>query len=252
MSAVDLPRVAAVVEQRSEDPLARAAVTCAQQAGVAVPPIDEFTSLIGAGAQARVDGTTYLVGSPALMAQRQLPLGALDDIIVSQQQEGRTAVVVADKPECSGCSASRTWSAPKPERRCMSSVLGVDQLVMLTGDNQRTAQTVGDQVGIYDIRPEDKSGAVATLVTEHRNVGMVGDGVDDAAALAAASVGIAMGTAGSDVALETADQDPSWPTTSPSSSRPSASAGAPARSCAKNSPSVLGILVLLVPGAVAS
>ena len=203
-------RIAAAVEQRSEHPLARALVAFAATRGAAASAGTDFEALVGAGAQASIDGQRFVVGSPTLMRQRGVQLDGLAELIPTWQQEGRTAVVLAD--ETKGLAAFAIADVIRPQARAAMDQLRqlrVEHLVMLTGDNERTAAAVAKQVGVdmvaAELKPEDKSERIATLVEQYGHVGMVGDGVNDAPALAAASVGIAMGTAGSDVALETAD-----------------------------------------------
>ncbi len=201
---------AAVVEQRSEHPLATAVMIRARELGLATPSAgDTFEALIGAGAQASADGRRYLVGSPTLMQDRGLALNGLQKRVAELETTGQTAIVVAADNRVVGVIGIADVVRPQA-RDAMGDLHseGVERIVMLTGDNARTAAAVASQVGIDEVqahlKPEDKSRIVAELARDG-HVGMVGDGVNDAPALAAASVGIAMGTAGSDVALETAD-----------------------------------------------
>jgi len=203
-------RLAAAIEQRSEHPLARAVLDAARERGLGIPSVSTFTSLTGAGAQATIGGTNYFIGSPALMEERRIDLGALGEVIQQMQDDGATAIVLADDRSIHAVLAvadtirPAAASAVKELHR-----IGVRKVVMLTGDNQRTAAAVARQVGIddyrADLKPEDKVNAIRELSEEHGHVAMVGDGVNDAPALATATVGIAMGAAGSDAALETAD-----------------------------------------------
>lgn len=202
--------IAAGVEHRSEHPLARAILTHAASVGIESPEVSEFRALIGAGAEATIDGTTYVVGSPGLLEERQINLETIAERIDDLQARGQTAVIVADGERPLGVLGIADVIRPNaPEAMEQLHLLGIERLVMLTGDNPRTAAAVAHQVGIddhfADLRPGDKSTTVAALKKAHGHVGMVGDGVNDAPALAAASVGIAMGAAGSDVALDTAD-----------------------------------------------
>ncbi|MCL1693292.1 MAG: cation-translocating P-type ATPase [Actinomycetia bacterium] len=202
--------IAAAVESRSEHPLARAVCDYSQEAGVDPPPITKFRSLVGAGAEATIEGIRYTVGSPSLAANNGVNLDAASATIASLQDRGLTVIVVADPDRALGLLgiADVIRENARDAIQQLHS-LGIEQLVMLTGDNQRTAAAVATEVGVdaYDaeLRPEEKSTAVRALGETHGHVGMVGDGVNDAPALAAADVGIAMGAAGSDVALETAD-----------------------------------------------
>ena len=176
---------------------------------LSIPSSETFETLVGAGARASSNGRLYLVGSPALMDDRGLALDGLRGQIENLERAGRTAIVAAVDDRVVGVVGIA--DVVRPQARDAISELrrnGVDHIVMLTGDNARTGEAIASEVGIDDVRahlkPEDKSRLVAELAA-HGHVGMVGDGVNDAPALAAASVGIAMGTAGSDVALETAD-----------------------------------------------
>ncbi|WCO67981.1 cation-translocating P-type ATPase [Iamia majanohamensis] len=200
---------AAVVEQRSEHPLAKAVMARAAELGLSTPATDTFEALVGAGAQASSDGRPYLVGSPDLIDARCLALDELRGPIEDLERAGRTAIVAALDDEVVGVVGIA--DVVRPHARDAISELranGISHVVMLTGDNARTAEAIAAEVGIDDVRahlkPEDKSRLIAELASQG-HVGMIGDGVNDAPALAAASVGIAMGTAGSDVALETAD-----------------------------------------------
>ncbi len=246
---------AAVVEQRSEHPLATAVMIRARELGLATPSAgDSFEALIGAGAQASAGGHRYLVGSPTLMQDRGLALNGLQERVEELETAGQTAIVVAVDDRVVGVIGIADVVRPQA-RDAMRDLHneGVERIVMLTGDNARTATTVASQVGIDDVQahltPEDKSRIVAELARDG-HVGMVGDGVNDAPALAAASVGIAMGTAGSDVALETADvalmaDDLSKLTEALRIGRRTR------RVVAQNIALSLVILVILVPGALA-
>ncbi len=210
-TAEDLLSVAAGIERRSGHPLAQAIVRHAEQQTVAPAELDDFRSLTGAGASARLDGRTVYVGSPDLFhARLGVSLhGAWDDI-QQLQGEGKTVVVVGDEQTPWGLLAIRDNIRPNA-RRAIDALhaAGVQKVVMLTGDNERTAQAIARELGIdeiyADLKPEDKVTKVRELSERYGHVAMVGDGVNDAPALAEATVGVAMGAAGTDVALETAD-----------------------------------------------
>jgi Cd2+/Zn2+-exporting ATPase len=203
-------QLAAAIEQRSEHPLARAVLDEARQRGLSIPAIESFTSLTGAGAEATMDGTRYVIGSPALMQQRNLSTDGLQSVIAEMQDNGATAILLADHKQVLAVLAVADTVRVGAEAAIRDlHRIGVAKVVMLTGDNQRTAAAVARRVGLddyrADLKPEDKVKEVRALTASDGLVGMVGDGVNDAPALAAASVGIAMGAAGSDAALETAD-----------------------------------------------
>ena len=206
----DVVRLAAAVEARSEHPLARAVVGRAQDTEVALRPAEDFEALTGAGARGRVDGSDVVVASPAHMARVGVELGDLAACVPRMQAAGRTAVVVAVDGEAAAVLGIADVVRPQA-KAAMTELreVGLERLVMLTGDNPTTALAIAGEVGLDDVRaelaPDDKARIVGELAETYGHVAMVGDGVNDAPALAAASVGIAMGTAGSDVALETAD-----------------------------------------------
>ncbi len=205
----ELLAMAAAVELRSEHPLARAIVAAAEDRNVAVARPSEFVSLPGAGAVATVAGRQVLIGSPALMQERSIVTAGYEDEIADTQTNGATAVAVAADGELVGVIAiADQIRDTAPAAIASMHDAGIDTVVMLTGDNPRTAASVAEQVGIDQVhaslKPDDKAALVHDLAREG-HVAMVGDGVNDAPALAAATVGIAMGAAGSDVALETAD-----------------------------------------------
>ena len=206
----DLLAAAAAVEARSEHPLARAITAAASERGLAVAGVEAFEALPGAGAAATVNGTRYLIGSPEFIEGRGVALDGLAEVIPELQSEGATVVVLADDGRAWGVLAiADVIRAEAPAAIAALHALGVARVAMLTGDNPLTAAAVSRQVGADDylarLKPEDKAARIAELEAAHGHVLMVGDGVNDAPALAAAAVGVAMGAAGSDVALETAD-----------------------------------------------
>ena len=208
--AEELVRLAAAVEARSEHPLARAVVAYAEETQHRVLPAQDFEALTGAGARGRVDGHQVMVASPAHTERSGVSLDGLAGAVPQMQAAGRTAVIVAIDGRAWGVLGIADVVRPQAKAAVADlHGIGIDRVVMLTGDNETTARAIGAEVGVDDVRadlaPEDKSRIVGELAAAHGHVAMVGDGVNDAPALAAASVGIAMGTAGSDVALETAD-----------------------------------------------
>lgn len=201
---------AAGVERWSEHPLARAIARGAEQRGVRPASAAEFRSHTGAGAEAVVDGRRVFVGSPGLFAGDLEALGSEVRAEVRRlQEQGKTVVLVGEQGSAWAVLALRDnlREDARPAIEALRS-LGA-RIVMLTGDNQRTAQAIAREAGIDDIyaelKPEDKAAKVRDLQARHGHVLMVGDGVNDAPALAEAAVGVAMGAAGTDVALETAD-----------------------------------------------
>ena len=203
--------VSAGIENRSQHPLARAIVRHADSRGIRPAEVTAFRSLTGAGAVARYDSRLVYLGSPQLFTnQLRLSLTQVEGEIVRLQSDGKTVVLVGTEKAVSGMFAIR--DNVRPNARSAIAALhktGVQKVVMLTGDNRRTADAIAREVGIDDVyadlKPEDKLAIVRELTSREGHVAMVGDGVNDAPALAEATVGIAMGAAGTDVALETAD-----------------------------------------------
>ena len=202
--------LAAAVEVRSEHHLGKAVVEAACKRGVPVVPADEVETFPGRGIRGMVDGRRVWVGNAGLMRETSGPLDTtVSSRIEALESQGKTVVVVgAERPLALIAVADTLRTAA---RRVVEDLRqsGVVHLVMLTGDNARVAKAVADEVGISEWRagllPEQKVTAVRDLVASRGPVAMVGDGVNDAPALAAATVGVAMGGAATDVALETAD-----------------------------------------------
>lgn len=203
--------LAAAVERRSQHPLARAIAAYATTRGLTVPHATAFQSITGAGASARVGDRTVYVGSPELFTGRlHAPLDAFGGAITELQEQGNTVILVGNERRVWAAIAVRDNLRPNARRAIEAlRAAGVQHVVMLTGDNARTARAIAAEVGIdevfADLKPEDKAAKVRELTETRGHVAMVGDGVNDAPALAAATVGVAMGAAGTDVALETAD-----------------------------------------------
>ena len=206
----DVLRFAAAAETGSEHPLARAVVDGAEERGVDVGDADAFENVPGHGVRATVDGSEVLVGNRTLLRERGVDPAPAAETATRLERAGKTAMLVAVDGELAGVVASA--DTVKPSARDAVTQLrerGVDVL-MLTGDNERTAHAVAEQVGIdpdrvrAEVLPDDKSDAVAAIQADGRTVMMVGDGVNDAPALAVAHVGTAIGS-GTDVAIEAAD-----------------------------------------------
>jgi len=204
----DLLRLATAVERSSEHPLAEAVVRRAEAAGVPALEAHEFENVPGHGAVARVDGRRVAIGNRRLMERERVDLGALAATRDELAAGGRTTVIVAVDGHAAGLLAIA--DAPRPTSRTAVEALheaGVE-VVMLTGDNEATARRIADELGIdtviAEVLPGDKAAKITELQAGGRRVAMVGDGVNDAPALAQADLGIAIG-AGTDVAIETAD-----------------------------------------------
>jgi Zn2+/Cd2+-exporting ATPase len=207
--AADVVRFAAAVETRSAHPVAAAILGEAHRSGVAVPSISGFLSLPGRGAEGRVDTRRMVVGNALLMKSHGVAMAG-DERVAALEREGKSIVFVAIDEVALGAIAVAD-RARDSAREAMELLRahGVRRIVMLTGDHEPTARAVAAQLGIDEwqaaLLPEQKHQSVASLRSSGGGVLMVGDGVNDAPALAAADVGVAMGAAGSDVALETAD-----------------------------------------------
>ncbi len=198
-------RLAASLESRSEHPLAEAILSAAKERQLTLSPIENFQSIPGQGATARIEGRDIAIGNPRLMERFQIKPPQEADAFA---QQGQTLIFVASGGQLAGILA--VADKPKPNAAEALNVLKSQKLrlVMLTGDNERTAQAIAAQVGLGEVianqLPEDKLAAVKALQAKGEIVAMVGDGVNDAPVLAQANVGFAMG-AGSDVAVETSD-----------------------------------------------
>ena len=203
----DVLSLAAALERRSEHPLAHAILTAA--GGDGTRPVFGFRSVAGRGAEGEIGGRRYLIGSPRLFAERGIDLDGAGEALEAVERDGETPVVLGDAG--GPVAVFGIADAVRPEARTTIEALraaGVGELVMLTGDAEAPARRVAEELGIgYRARllPEQKIAAVRELVARYGEAGMVGDGVNDAPALAASTVGFAMGAAGTDVALQTAD-----------------------------------------------
>ena len=200
-------RLAASAERGSEHPLGQAIVAEAEARGVALADPQDFEAIPGKGVRALVEGHTVLVGKPGWVGQEGIALGDLAAEIERLQAEAKTAMVVAVDGEPAGVlSVADTLKEGSADAVAELHRLGLD-VVMLTGDNRRTADAIAAQVGVdqvvAEVLPADKAARIKELQVGNRMVGMVGDGINDAPALAQADVGIALGT-GTDVAMETA------------------------------------------------
>lgn len=210
----ELMTITAAIEKGSQHPLASAIIRKAEEDGLNFNDVsvEEFQSITGKGVKAKVNNAMYYVGSPGLF-EELLPNGIQSEIkeqITTLQIQGKTVMALGTEKEILAliAVADEIRESSKEVIRKLHQV-GIEKTVMLTGDNQRTAEAIGKQVGVSDIKadllPEDKLNFIKELRDKHQSVAMVGDGVNDAPALAASTVGVAMGGAGTDTALETAD-----------------------------------------------
>jgi Cd2+/Zn2+-exporting ATPase len=209
-AAATIVSLAAAVERRSEHPIASAIVRYADDHALALTSGSGVAALAGRGAEGRVDDTHVLLGNHKLFEERRLCSPALHAEVEALSAHGRTPVIVARDLEPIGLIA--VADRPRETSRDTVDLLrqqGIHAIVMLTGDSQATAHAIAQELGVDDYRaellPQDKVAAIEELKRRYGSVAMVGDGINDAPALASADVGIAMGAAGSDAALETAD-----------------------------------------------
>src|SRR4051795_7614479 len=200
-------RLAASVERASEHPLALAIVTAADAGGIATAPVSDFDSPVGRGALGTVEGKRIVLGNAKFMAENGVDVALLAQAAQDLRPDGATAICVGGDGQPAGILAIADPVKPStPEALAALKAEGI-RVVMLTGDNRTTAEAVARKLAITEVEaevlPEQKSAVVERLQREGRVVAMAGDGVNDAPALAAADVGIAMGT-GTDVAIESA------------------------------------------------
>ncbi len=199
------------VEARSEHPLAASIVNEAKKRNLNLPTATEFLATPGQGVEANVDGESIWIGSERLFFERRTALPAeLSARVKTLENQGQTVMVVYRNGEWRGLIAVADALRPGAAEFVQQlKSLGVERVVMLTGDNDRVAASIAQQAGVDEFHagllPEDKVSALKTLRNRYGATAMVGDGVNDAPALATADLGVAMGGAGTDVALETAD-----------------------------------------------
>lgn len=210
----ELLSIITALEYRSQHPLASAIMKKAEEENITYSDVqvEDFSSITGKGIKGIVNGTTYYIGSPKLF--KELLTNDFDkDLeqnVTTLQNQGKTAMIIGTEKEILAVIAVAD-EVRELSKEILQKLhqLGIKKTIMLTGDNKGTANAIGGQVGVSDIEaelmPQDKLDFIKQLRSEYGNVAMVGDGVNDAPALAASTVGIAMGGAGTDTALETAD-----------------------------------------------
>ncbi|PSL28272.1 heavy metal translocating P-type ATPase [Chitinophaga ginsengisoli] len=210
-SEEELLQLTVAVESLSDHPLGKAIVKDGKTklGNASLPPVSDLKSVAGKGISARTGNDTIVIGNPALFEKEQLPQ-ELSEKVAAQQESGNTTMIVKKNNDYIGLIS--VMDPPREEARQVLQELrsaGIRRMIMLTGDNQRVADAVARQTGLTeawgDLLPEEKVDAIKKLKQDENKVAMIGDGVNDAPAMANSTVGIAMGAAGSDVALETAD-----------------------------------------------
>ena len=211
LSGKEVLVLAGSIESRSEHPLAEAVVRKAKEEGVTLMSgLEGFEAITGLGVRAQINGRFYYAGSRRLFLEKGMSLTqAQDDEASRLEEEGKTVLLLGDEQSLSGILAvADKLRTEAQETIGMLKRLGMN-VVMLTGDNEKTAEGIAHQAGVDEylaqLLPEDKVKAVRELKTRYGKIAMVGDGVNDAPAMAVSDVGIAMGAAGTDVAMETGD-----------------------------------------------
>jgi Zn2+/Cd2+-exporting ATPase len=215
-SNAEILRIAAAVDAHSPHPLAKAVVEHATENSIQFPRAENYLARSGRGAEGTVEGHAYFVGNHRFTHELGVCSPEIEARLAAIESRGQSVVVVGHRPHdnCAGevLGILAIGDTVRPNAAAAIRSLhsaGVTSVVMLSGDNQRTADAIAKQVGIDEARgdllPEDKVAAVKALREKHGSVGMVGDGVNDAPAMATATIGIAMGGAGTDAAIETAD-----------------------------------------------
>ena len=216
VQAADVLRIAAAIDTHSTHPLAQAVVRHAEELNVAFYPAENYQAKTGRGAEATIAEHSYFVGNHRFAHELGVCSERLETMLAEIEADSKSVVVVGHRPHanCKGevLGVLTIGDAVRPnaaEAVRLLHVSGIRKIIMLSGDNTRTANAIAKQAGIDEVQgdllPEQKIEQVRKLAANFGSVGMIGDGVNDAPALAAANVGIAMGAAGTDTAIETAD-----------------------------------------------
>ena len=204
----ELLKIAAAMEKKSEHPLAEAVLAKAEEEKISLPEASEFSAVAGMGIEAVIEGKKYYAGNLRLMKEKGIDCTGIKDYLETLTGEGKTPLLFADEKELLGAVGAADVVKPTSAQAIRElKKMGI-QVIMLTGDNERTAKAIQRQLDIdtviAEVLPQDKEREVAKIQERGQKVAMVGDGVNDAPALARADVGIAIG-AGTDVAIESAD-----------------------------------------------
>jgi Zn2+/Cd2+-exporting ATPase len=213
---VKIVRIAAAIDTHSDHPLALAVVKYAEESSVDFPRSENYQARVGRGAEGELDGHHYFVGNHRFAHELAVCSDAIEKVLADIEEQGQSVVVVGHKQhdDCGGeilgiIAVGDTIRANASNAIRSLHAAGVQKVVMLSGDNQRTVNAIAEQAGIDeaygDLLPDQKIEHVRKLLAVYGQVGMIGDGVNDAPAMAAATIGIAMGAAGTDTAIETAD-----------------------------------------------
>lgn len=205
-----LLNTAAALEANSEHPLARAVLRKARTEGISPEPAEDFQAIKGKGAEAKIDNRLYWIGNHRLIHERGMDTEETHEKILEFEDAGHTVIAIGNDEHICGIISIADNIRPSTKQVIAAiKKTGIEKIIMLTGDNSGTAKAIADEIGVDDYQaellPEDKVVAVESLVKKYGKAAMVGDGINDAPALAVSTCGIAMGAMGTDAALETAD-----------------------------------------------
>ncbi|MFC5735548.1 heavy metal translocating P-type ATPase [Cytobacillus gottheilii] len=210
ISEQELLSIAVTLEEYSTHPIAQTIVSYAKDNGTQPKQGELFKNIVGKGVQATIDGVIYYAGNSRLFNELNISINEVKEYVEEMQQTGKTVVIIGTEDKLLGV-ISVADSIRTTTIKALEGIkqVGVNEVVMLTGDNEGTAKMISNEAGVNryfaDLLPEDKVDAIKKLQSEGQKVAMVGDGINDAPALATADLGIAMGGAGTDTAMETAD-----------------------------------------------